>query len=93
MRSLAQFVGVGGRSLRSIEGNIPSARPKDKTFVFLDEAQFFTGWQVFVKSRYERGNIKFIITGSNSRLLGAEMATLLSGRSLNSQIYPFSFLN
>jgi len=60
-------------------------------FVFLDEAQFFSGWQVFVKARYEKGDIKFIITGSNSHLLSAEMATMLSGRSIASQIYPFSF--
>jgi hypothetical protein len=65
--------------------------PRGKVFVFLDEAQFFTGWQIFVKSRYERGNIKFVITGSNSKLLSAEMATVLSGRSITSQIYPFSF--
>lgn len=65
--------------------------PQGKTFVFLDEVQFFTGWQIFVKSRYEKGGIKFIITGSNSKLLSTEMATMLSGRSIALQIYPFSF--
>ncbi len=67
------------------------AEPKGKIFVFLDEAQFFSDWQVFVKSLYERGGVKFFITGSNSRLLSAEMATLLSGRSIAKSIYPFSF--
>lgn len=65
--------------------------PKGKIFVFLDEAQFFSDWQVFVKSLYERGGVKFFITGSNSRLLSAEMATLLSGRSITKNIYPFNF--
>lgn len=65
--------------------------PKGKMFVFLDEVQFFSDWQVFVKSLYEKGGVKFFITGSNSRLLSAEMATLLSGRSVAKNIYPFSF--
>ena len=67
------------------------AEPKGKVFVFLDEVQFFSDWQVFVKSLYEKGGAKFFITGSNSQLLSAEMATLLSGRSITNDIYPFSF--
>ena len=65
--------------------------PKGKIFVFLDEVQFFSDWQVFVKSQYEKGGVKFFITGSNSRLLSAEMATLLSGRSIVKNLYPFNF--
>lgn len=65
--------------------------PKGKVFVFLDEVQFFSAWQVFVKSLYEKGGVKFFITGSNSQLLSAEMATLLSGRSIANDIYPFNF--
>lgn len=65
--------------------------PKGRVFVFLDEARFFKDWQVFVKSRYERGGVKFFVTGSNSQLLSREMATLLSGRSIAKNIYPFSF--
>lgn len=67
------------------------AEPKGKVFVFLDEVQFFSAWQVFVKSLYEKGGVKFFITGSNSQLLSAEMATLLSGRSIANDIYPFNF--
>ncbi len=65
--------------------------PKGKVYIFLDEVQFFSNWQVFVKSLYEKGKVKFFITGSNSRLLSAEMATLLSGRSITKKIYPFNF--
>ncbi|MEI7621124.1 MAG: ATP-binding protein [Candidatus Moraniibacteriota bacterium] len=65
--------------------------PQGKVFVFLDEIQFFEGWQVFVKAAYEKGKIKFFITGSNSQLLSQEMATLLSGRSIAKNIFPFNF--
>ncbi|MFH1917275.1 MAG: ATP-binding protein [Nanoarchaeota archaeon] len=61
-----------------------------KVFVFLDEIQFFDDWQVFVKWLYERDEAKIILTGSNSRLLSSELATLLSGRMLPLHMYPFS---
>lgn len=65
--------------------------PQGKIFVFLDEVQFFHGWQVFVKSMYEKGGIKFFVTGSNSQLLSSEMATMLSGRSIAQKVFPFNF--
>jgi predicted AAA+ superfamily ATPase len=66
-------------------------QPQGQIFFFLDEAQFFPEWQVFVKAHYEQKKIKFFITGSNSRLLSSEYITLLSGRTLPVEIFPFSF--
>ncbi len=63
---------------------------KGRIYVFLDEVQFFSNWQVFVKSLYEKGGVKFFITGSNSQLLSAEMATLLSGRAIAKSVHPFN---
>jgi len=64
---------------------------KGRVYVFLDEVQFFSKWQVFVKALYEKGGVKFFITGSNSQLLSAEMAGLLSGRQISKNISPFTF--
>jgi hypothetical protein len=36
-------------------------------------------------------NLQIFITGSSSKLLGSEIATGLRGRSLTTEIYPFSF--
>jgi uncharacterized protein len=66
--------------------------PKGRIFIFLDEVQFFPDWQVFVKSRYEQGGLKFMVTGSNSRLLSSEFITLLSGRTFPVEVLPFSFV-
>lgn len=33
-----------------------------KIYFFIDEIQIFKNWEVFIKSRYENSNIKFIIT-------------------------------
>ena len=46
---------------------------------------------MFVKAKYELRNIKFIVTGSNSHLLTSEFITLLSGRAMPVEVYPFSF--
>jgi hypothetical protein len=64
--------------------------PGMKCFVFLDEIQFFSDWQVFVKSLYERNEAKIVLTGSNSRLLSSDLATMLSGRNIPLQMFPFS---
>ncbi len=60
-------------------------------YCFLDEVHFFPEWHIFVKSCYERKNVKFIVTGSNSSLLSSEFITLLSGRVLPVTVFPFSF--
>ncbi|MDP2753396.1 MAG: ATP-binding protein, partial [Nitrospirota bacterium] len=88
---LNQFKSDPGNLQKIFDEYLELVEPEGKVFVFLDEAQFFSDWQVFVKSLYERGGVKFFITGSNSRLLSAEMATLLSGRSIAKNIYPFNF--
>ena len=65
---------------------------KERIYFFLDEVQIFKNWEVFVKSKYENSNIKFIVTGSNSSLLESNYATLLTGRVIKLQLYPFNFL-
>ncbi len=65
--------------------------PKGKIYIFFDEIQYISNWQVYVKNRYENSDIKFIITGSNSSMLSSELNTLLSGRSLNIHLDTFDF--
>ena len=69
------------------------AEPKldEKIYFFIDEIQIFKNWEVFLKSKYENSNIKFVITGSNSSLLTSEFATLLTGRVLKLRLHSFSF--
>jgi len=62
-----------------------------KIYFFIDEIQIFQNWEVFIKSKFENSNIKFIITGSNSSLLTSNYATVLTGRVLKLQIHSFNF--
>lgn len=63
----------------------------EKIYFFIDEIQIFNNWELFLKSKFENFNIKFIITGSNSSLLTSEFATLLTGRVLRLRLHSFSF--
>ena len=63
-----------------------------KIYFFIDEIQIFKNWEVFIKSKFENSNIKFIITGSNSSLLTSNYATVLTGRVLKLKIHSFNLL-
>ena len=58
--------------------------------IFLDEVQNLHGWELFV-NKLGRSGYNVFITGSNARLLSRELATHLTGRHLQLEIYPFSF--
>jgi predicted AAA+ superfamily ATPase len=63
----------------------------DFQYLLLDEIQNLPAWDIWVGKLYRRG-INLIITGSNANLLSNEMATVLTGRYLQINIFPFSFL-
>jgi predicted AAA+ superfamily ATPase len=62
---------------------------KSKT-VFFDEIQNIEGWEHFIRRLYDEG-YKIFITGSNAKLLSSELATHLTGRYLQVELFPFSF--
>src|SRR3989344_2980781 len=57
--------------------------------ILLDEIQETKGWEKWV-DRIKNKHQMFI-TGSNSKLLSKEISTILTGRSVNVSLYPFSF--
>lgn len=63
---------------------------KLKPFIFFDEIQNINGWHKFVRRLNDRG-FNIFLAGSNSRMLGHEIATALRGRTLTYEIFPFSF--
>lgn len=60
-------------------------------YLFLDEVQHLTDWEIFVKSAYDSHVFeKIYITGSNSQLLQNRFSALLSGRYFENEVRPFS---
>jgi predicted AAA+ superfamily ATPase len=65
---------------------------KNKTcYFFLDELQRIDQWEMFIRRLLDSENIQIFITGSSSKLLSTEIATSLRGRSITTEIFPFSF--
>ena len=58
-------------------------------YLLLDEVQNLEGWDLWVSKLYRNG-VNLIITGSNAKMLGSEMATALTGRYLEVKVFPFS---
>ena len=65
-----------------------------KVYLLIDEIQNIRDWEYFVNS-YSQDFVdeyEIFISGSNSKMLSGELATLLSGRYVEFEIFPFSFL-
>ena len=60
-------------------------------YIFIDEVQEIKGWERAVVSFLAEGIGDVVISGSNSRLLSGELATLLSGRYVEIPVYPLTF--
>lgn len=67
------------------------AHKKQTCHVFLDEVQRVEGWDRFVRRVLDTENLRLWVTGSSSKLLSSEIATSLRGRSLATEVFPFSF--
>ena len=69
-------------------------KPKGKIYLFIDEIQNIAEWEGFVNSYSQEfsENYELYISGSNSKMLSGELATLLSGRYVSFEVFPFSFL-
>ena len=62
----------------------------DFNCLFIDEIQNIPEWYLFV-NRLLRQGMHILITGSNAKLLSGELATHLTGRHSQIELFPFSF--
>ena len=59
-------------------------------WIFLDEIQSLSGWEIFVRSLIDKG-FHVYLSGSSSKLLSKEIATQMRGRNLTYEIFPLNF--
>jgi len=64
---------------------------KGTKYLFLDEVQEIAGWEKAVTGFLADELADVFITGSNSRMLSSELATLISGRYILFTMYPLTF--
>ncbi|MFZ5758180.1 MAG: ATP-binding protein [Thermodesulfobacteriota bacterium] len=60
-------------------------------YFFFDEIQRIDQWEMFIRRLLDTEKARIFLTGSSSKLLSTEIATSLRGRSLSTEIFPFSF--
>lgn len=60
-------------------------------YIFIDEIQNVKNYEEIINAFREEGSYSIFITGSNSYLLSGELATKLTGRYLEFEIYTLTF--
>ncbi|MDR1022465.1 MAG: ATP-binding protein [Prevotellaceae bacterium] len=67
--------------------------PTGRIYIFVDEVQMIEGWEKVVNSYSQdfSEDCELFISGSNSKMLSGELATLLSGRYICFEVFPFSY--
>lgn len=69
-----------------VHGQLSDKRP----MLFLDEIQNIDGWEQFAR-RVADNKYKVVITGSNAKMLSKDVASVLGGRYITHDVFPFSF--
>ena len=60
-------------------------------YFFFDEIQNIPGWENYCRRLIDTEKIQLVVTGSSAKLLSKEIATALRGRSISTEVFPFSF--
>ena len=60
-------------------------------FILIDEAQEIEHFEESICNWYTEDNTDVIITGSNSKMLSGELATLIAGRHVEIRIHPLTY--
>jgi uncharacterized protein len=79
-----------GELLEAFYRSNPDARER-RAFLFFDEIQVVPDFGRFVRRVIDTENARIFLTGSSAKLLHSEVATELRGRSLVTEVFPFSF--
>lgn len=79
------------KSLKAMNEAIGKVLTKTIRFMLLDEVQLMEDWETVVNAYYSTGQYEITITGSNAKMLSSELATMLTGRYMEIEMFPLSF--
>ena len=77
--------------LKIVEMYQRKVNTKQPKLLVLDEVQNIIGWENVARLYNELKKTKVIVTGSSSKLMSEEYASVLSGRYLDFELFPLSF--
>ena len=69
----------------------PEYLNRSDIYFFFDEIHEIDGWEKFIRRLLDQEKMQLYITGSSSKMLSIEIASSLRGRTLEQEIFPFSF--
>lgn len=85
-----RIASIESRELNIIIEAYSELYDKPKPYIYLDEIQNIEGWEKFARRLVEM-HYRVMITGSNAKMLGREIATTLGGAFIVREVMPFSF--
>lgn len=90
--NLEDFEGIDITNFRQLlQYFMDRLQPTGTNYIFIDEIQQVMDFEKAVDALYVKENCDVYITGSNSKMLSGELATLLSGRYVKIHMQPLSF--
>lgn len=84
-----RLINIKSEDLNSILEHLLTEYPEPE-YLFFDEIQNIPNWELFI-NRLNRQGYNIVLTGSNSKMLSRELATHLTGRHFQIELFPFSF--
>ena len=87
------FIATANDLKKFVDDYINFHKIGSKLYLFVDEVQLIEGWEKVINefSQDFTREISIYVTGSNSEMLSGELATLLSGRYVKIEVFPFNF--
>jgi predicted AAA+ superfamily ATPase len=69
----------------------PELINNERIYFFFDEIQEIEGFDRFIRRLLDKEKMQIYITGSSARMLSKEISTVLRGRTIEQQVFPFDF--
>ena len=93
---MVNFEELENTSLRNAEALhkfiVGKLAKRKTTYIFLDEIQKVERYEEVLDSLYVKKGVDLYVTGSTANLFSSEIATVLTGRYVEINVLPFSFL-
>lgn len=77
--------------LEELSSKLENASPQKKCYLLFDEIQLVDQWEKALNALRLRDDVDIYMTGSNAFIFSGQLATLLSGRYVEINVYPLSF--
>ena len=76
---------------RIYEVYLEYVQPTSVPYIFLDEVHKIKSWEKFARTMHELKKAHVFVSGSNTKLLFGEIASVLTGRHLDLMVFPLDF--